>query len=112
MKAYIEPVVDKSEERFTWGLPDIDNLILFCNKNIGWRPDDTMKLLNPVIEQLKKASNGGLYQTRLDSYIMKYEDGIKFANIRSKRLREVLEKNNNNSSGNKKKDDDKRTLKK
>jgi hypothetical protein len=31
----------------------------------------------------------GLRQTRIDSF-MKYEDSIKFADVRSKRLRDVL----------------------
>lgn len=98
MKAYVDPVVDKSTERFTWGKPDIENLVLFCNRYIGWKSDDTRNLLNPIIEQMKSS---GLKQMKLDSY-MKYEDSIKFAAIRSKRLRDVLNKNDDiefNQSG-------------
>jgi hypothetical protein len=39
----------------------------------------------------------GLRQTRIDSY-MKYEDSIKFANVRSKRLRDVLRLQSENAS--------------
>jgi DNA excision repair protein ERCC-5 len=85
MKAYLDPVVDKSKDRFSWDAPDVEKLILFCNRHIGWPPEETKRLLDPVTEQMHR----GLRQTRIDSF-MKYEDSIKFANIRSKRLREVL----------------------
>lgn len=66
-------------------MPDVDNLVLFCNRHIGWSPEETKRYLEPVVQQLQN----GLRQTRIDSF-MKYEDGIKFADVRSKRLREVL----------------------
>ncbi|KAL7558793.1 hypothetical protein ACA910_018294 [Epithemia clementina (nom. ined.)] len=85
IQAYLNPVVDKSSEKFSWGVPDVEALVHFCAKHIGWAADETRKLLEPVV-----ARSGQRYrQTRLDSF-MKYEDGIKFANIRSKRLRAVL----------------------
>lgn len=67
--------------------PDFENIITFCNKHIGWAPEDTKRLLEPVMQ----VRNGkkGMIQTRIDSY-MRYEDGIKFADVRSKRLRDVL----------------------
>ena len=45
-----------------------------------------MALVNPVLERM----NAGMRQTRIESFFMKYDDNIKFANVRSKRLREVL----------------------
>lgn len=83
--AYLNPVVDKSEDRFTWGRPDVEKLIHFCQQYVGWSPNETKKYLDPVMEKLES----GLRQTRLDSY-MKYEDSIQFADVRSKRLRRVL----------------------
>lgn len=82
---FVVAVVDNSSEKFTWGSPDVENLIPFCAQHIGWSREETLKVLDPVI----KKSNSGLYQTRIDSF-MKYEDSIKFANVRSKRLRKVL----------------------
>ena len=76
--------------------PDIEKIILFCNKHIGWAPDDTKRFLEPVIQS--RNSKKGLRQTRIDSF-MRYEDGIKFADVRSKRLRDVLgikDKNSDN----------------
>jgi len=31
-------------------------------------------------------------QTRIDSFFMRYEDDIQFANVRSKRLKEIMQK--------------------
>lgn len=100
LKAYVDPVVDKSSEKFTWGVPDFDNILSYCSKNIGWNPDETTKYLAPVMFQLASFSKGGLRQTRIDSF-MKYEDSIKFASIRSKRIRDVLKKNQEKNSAKK-----------
>lgn len=85
IQAYMNPVVDKSRDRFTWGVPDVEGLVVFCARHIGWPDIETRKLLEPVVTR-----SGQRYrQTRLDSF-MKYEDSIKFADVRSKRLRTVL----------------------
>lgn len=63
----------------------MENLIPFCAQHIGWSREETIKVLDPVT----KKTNGGFHQTRIDSF-MKYEDSIKFAKVRSKRLRKVL----------------------
>ncbi|KAL3902443.1 MAG: hypothetical protein SGILL_010820, partial [Bacillariaceae sp.] len=86
LNAYWNPVVDNSDERFTWGEPDLDGMIVFLNKQLGWPAEQTKSLINPILERLKEST---MRQTRLDSF-MKYEDGLKFAEIRSKRLQSVL----------------------
>ena len=86
LNAYLKPVVDTSDERFTFGIPDLDGLVDFCYKHMGWSADETNRAVVPVIQKMEESS---LRQTRIDSF-MRYEDGIKFANIRSKRLRNVL----------------------
>jgi DNA excision repair protein ERCC-5 len=90
--AYWNPVVDTSRERFSWGMPNLDGLVVFCQQNLGWPADETKTLIHPIIERLQ-STTGSMRQTRLDSYMMKYEDGLKFATIRSKRLQSVLKKN-------------------
>jgi hypothetical protein len=86
LNAYMKPVVDTSRERFTFGIPDLDGLVDFCYKHMGWSADETNQAVVPVIKKMEESS---MRQTRIDSF-MRYEDGIKFANIRSKRLRNVL----------------------
>jgi DNA excision repair protein ERCC-5 len=85
MTAYMSPVVDKSEATFTWDSPNVEGLVQFCGQHIGWTVEETMRFLHPVLN----SNSSGYRQTRIDSF-MKYEDSIKFADIRSKRLREVL----------------------
>lgn len=88
LQAYLNPVVDKSEAPFTWGIPNEDGLMDFCARNIGWTASETKRVLKPVLDRLQESDK--MRQTRLDTF-MRYEDGIKFADVRSKRLREVLE---------------------
>lgn len=87
VQAYLHPVVEQSREPFAWGVPDVARLQRFCARTIGWSPDETLKLLQPVMDKI--AGNGGLRQTRIESF-MKYEDRIQFAKVQSKRLRTVL----------------------
>lgn len=83
----MNPVVDKSPEKFSWGVPDVEGLVAFCSRHMGWPEEQTRKTLEPVV---LRAESGERYrQTRLDSF-MRYEDSIKFADVKSKRLREVL----------------------
>lgn len=83
--AYTTPVVDKSKTRFTWGTPDIESLLCFCGRSMGWSNEETLKCLNPVVSR----SRAGSRQTRIDSF-MTYDNNITFADVRSKRLRAVL----------------------
>jgi DNA excision repair protein ERCC-5 len=85
LNAYLNPVVDKSPERFSWGIPDVDKLATFCARNMGWEAADARRMLDPVMERLES----GLKQTRLDTF-MDYSDNIQFASVRSKRLRSVF----------------------
>ena len=83
----MNPVVDKSPDKFSWGTPDVEGLVQFCSRHIGWTETETRRMLEPVVE--RNQSGNRYRQTRLDSF-MRYEDGIKFADVKSKRLREVL----------------------
>lgn len=67
--------------------PDIEKLIPFCSIKMGWEASDTRRMLEPIVERLEK----GMRQTRLDIF-MNYKDNIQFANVKSKRLRDVLKK--------------------
>lgn len=87
LQAYINPVVDNSTEKFTFGTLDEENIRLFCKRKIGWDTDEVDRSLLPVIRQLQS----GLRQTRLDGYLMHYKDNhIVSHQIKSKRLREVF----------------------
>ena len=85
LQAYSKPVVDSSDENFSWDVPHIENIRSFCSRKMGWESEETDRAVMPVIEVMKQ----GVRQTRLDGYFMRAEDNIKFAEVRSKRLREV-----------------------
>lgn len=87
INAYMAPSVDSSKTNFTWGNPDIDGLRQFCANTIGWDAEETDRVVQPVLKILQRGSK----QTRIESYFMKYEDGIKFAEVKSKRLKAVLD---------------------
>ena len=105
LNAYQHPVVDKSTNRFSWGQPDFENIYNFCYTKIGWTNEQTNAVLGPLLQKLAKDRNSGGRQTRIDSFFMRYEDNYKFANVRSKRLQDVLrnikndDKSKNNKSG-------------
>lgn len=81
LQAYSRPVVDSSNDRFSWEKPDIDQLRSFLSRKLGWDSNETDKAVLPVLSRTR--------QTRLDGYFMRIEDEIKFADVKSKRLREV-----------------------
>ena len=85
INAYLKPVVDNSTVQFSWGKPDQPGLQRFLAESLGWEQGETDRILNPVLK-LESSSK----QTRIESYFMKYDDGIKFAAVRSKRLKAVL----------------------
>ena len=86
IQAYLNPVVDKSKVKFSWGIPNLDGLHHFCAESLGWERAETDRIVNPVLKVLENGSK----QMRLESYFMRYEDGIKFAEIKSKRLKAVF----------------------
>jgi len=87
-QAYSNPVVDTSKTQFTYGIPDSDNIRMFCLRKMGWNGAEVDRALLPV---LGKINNSGPRQTRLDGYFMRYEDDHVISHqIRSKRLKKVL----------------------
>jgi hypothetical protein len=92
--AYTNPVVDTSTQRFSFGVPDLEALVSFVTKHTGWAPEETRKMVKPVVERVEGRKS---YQPRIDSY-MSYARGIKFADVRSKRLRGVFASVQNRSS--------------
>ena len=64
IKAYQQPAVDRSEEKFEWGKPDVDMLRLFCVKTFQWTRDAADKVLLPVLKSWSKKEA----QRRIDSF--------------------------------------------
>lgn len=87
-QAYLHPHVDRSEDKFSWSLPDLAGLRGFCAQTFGWNQDKADGVLLPLME---KASTGKAVQTRIDQFFRSYDDQVKYAKIKSKRLRSAVE---------------------
>ncbi|KAI0077931.1 PIN domain-like protein [Panus rudis PR-1116 ss-1] len=64
--AYYHPTVDKSEEPFKWGLPDLDALRDYLNTELGWDHAKVDETLLPIIQKVNKRSQQGAV-TRQDN---------------------------------------------
>jgi 5''-3'' exonuclease (including N-terminal domain of PolI) len=93
-QAYTKPVVDNSQTNFSWGVPDVDAIRIFLSKKVGWEVAEINRIILPVTKAMAEAKT----QKRIDGYFMRSEDNIKFADVRSKRLRRVWELDKRNNS--------------
>jgi DNA excision repair protein ERCC-5 len=65
LNAYLNPVVDNSSQSFSWGAPDVDKLVKFCTRNMGWEAAETRRMLDPITKRLESGS----YATDSTRYI-------------------------------------------
>ncbi|CAE6413835.1 unnamed protein product [Rhizoctonia solani] len=56
-EAYLEPTVDPSEERFEWGLPDLDGLRRFLADELSWATEKVDETILPVIRRMTQRSS-------------------------------------------------------
>lgn len=105
-RAYLQPQVNASTDSFTWGVPDLDGLRVHLAQKLGWPVSETDSHLLPMLRRMQET----VWQSRLDSYFLGYQDNVKFAKIKSKRLQRAvadlkpggsiaLEKEENTESG-------------
>ena len=95
VKAYQNPSVDRSEEPFEWGKPDVDLLRLYCVKNFAWTRDATDQVLEPMMKAWEERDA----QRRIDSFFETTAAvGGRVAKYRSKRLGDAVAKLTNRKS--------------
>jgi DNA excision repair protein ERCC-5 len=56
-EAYRHPQVDDSQERFEWGLPDLDGLRRFAQAKMGWPDDKVDELVLPLLQRQAEAEH-------------------------------------------------------
>ncbi len=56
-EAYRHPQVDDSQERFEWGLPDLDGLRRFARAKMGWPDDKVDELVLPLLQRQAEAEH-------------------------------------------------------
>ncbi|GAA5934057.1 uncharacterized protein JCM15063_000543 [Sporobolomyces koalae] len=57
-RAYYNPVVHESDEPFSWGGVDLDGLLIFFARTMGWPAEYCMKDLKPLIDRLTAIKEG------------------------------------------------------
>lgn len=54
IKAYLEPQVETSKDKFTWGKPDAISLIEYAKQKFGWTRKKSEEILSPVLKRLQE----------------------------------------------------------
>lgn len=83
VEAYLQPKVDDSTEKFTWGRPDLEALRLFCQEKLAFTREKADELLLPVLKVYESHET----QLRLEAF---YTFNQRFAKVRSKRIQKAL----------------------
>ena len=85
--AYLDPMVDNSKEKFTWGVPDLDMLRKYAFQKFNWSAEKVDSILLPVMKRVNDTS----IQTRINDYFKRKVTSEQelFA---SKRLTKALDK--------------------
>lgn len=92
VEAYLHPQVDTSSEKFQWSHPDFTELKNYCSQVFGWEANKIDGLLTPLIKHMEKSvSNKETQkQTKIDEFFRTYNDNVKYAKIKSKRLKSAI----------------------
>ncbi|CAE6496329.1 unnamed protein product [Rhizoctonia solani] len=56
-EAYLDPTVDQSEEKFQWGLPDLDGLRRFLADELSWATEKVDETILPIIRRMTQRSS-------------------------------------------------------
>lgn len=53
IQAYLEPQVETSKEKFTWGKLDVVGLVDFARQKFGWTQTKTEEILQPILKRME-----------------------------------------------------------
>lgn len=85
---YMKPMADTSEDKFTWGLPDLDELREYARRQFDW---DRKKIDDKLLPVMKKLSEKKT-QSTIDSFFFKTPANENPELFRSKRVNQALSK--------------------
>lgn len=54
INAYLNPIVNESNEKFNWGVPQVDSIIQFAQINFDWDVSKTKNTLAPVLKKVSE----------------------------------------------------------
>lgn len=66
--AYLQPLVDNSEEQFEWNCPDLDALRAFCTKKFGWEVEQTDNRVVPIVQRYNQTLS--VAQRKIETYFL------------------------------------------
>lgn len=90
VEAYLQPEVETSDDKFTWGKPDIESLIYYAREKFGWTKMKTEDILNPVMKKLEDACK---QKTIRDFFATKHKIEIDLTEGKvSKRVKMAIER--------------------
>ncbi|KAH7342046.1 hypothetical protein B0J17DRAFT_649235 [Rhizoctonia solani] len=75
-EAYLEPTVDPSEEKFEWGLPDLDGLRRFLADELSWSTEKVDDAILPIIRRMTQRSSSST--TNRQGTLTSFFDGPAF----------------------------------
>lgn len=107
MQAYLEPTVDKREDKFTWGQLDITILRDYTKAKFGWSQSKLDEIINPVIKRLNEQKN----QRTIQDYFKRKVDFQCLEDQMSKRVKAAVQKMDPNLNVEDQSDDDSTTKK-
>nr|CCA26951.1 DNA repair protein putative [Albugo laibachii Nc14] len=92
MEAYLHPQVDTCSKKFQWSLPDFTELKNYCTQVFGWEMNKIDGMLTPLAKTLENSSRHKetQKQTRIDEFFRTYNDNVKYAKFKSKRLKSAI----------------------
>ncbi|XP_031763845.2 DNA excision repair protein ERCC-5 isoform X2 [Galleria mellonella] len=88
VQAYLDPNVEKSEERFTWGELDITILRDYAKAKFGWSQSKLDEIINPVLKRMLNRKN----QKNIHDYFKKKVEYQSLEDHMSKRVKAAVQK--------------------
>lgn len=61
INAYLNPIVNESNEKFNWGVPQVDSIIQFAQINFDWDVSKTKNTLAPVLKKVSERTVSFFY---------------------------------------------------
>ncbi|CAH0748721.1 unnamed protein product [Diatraea saccharalis] len=88
VQAYMEPNVEKSEDKFTWGDIDITILRDYTKAKFGWSQNKLDEIINPVIKRIKERKS----QKTVQDYFKRRVEFQSLEDQMSKRVKAAVQK--------------------
>lgn len=73
----MNPIVDECKDKFSWGLPNMDDLLQYALKNFDWSFSKTKSTMDPIFKKISERTVSALNKCLID-YLINFINDIKF----------------------------------